>query len=96
MAGPVLISLQKGDPDAGTLILRVETPEGSAFYPRPHPRRRPCWYPVLNGGTVPAFEAADYCEKRLKSDPDLWILAFDLAANADPSGPLLDLPVETV
>ncbi|MCR9254807.1 MAG: DUF1491 family protein [Alphaproteobacteria bacterium] len=95
--GPVLIALRKGDADAGTLILRVETPEGERLFSQGRTLDgEPCWYAVLDGRAVPPFEAAEYCEKRVRTDPDLWVLSLDLAAKADPEGPLLDLPVEAV
>jgi len=95
--GPVLIAVRKGDPDGGTLLLRVETPEGERLYTQGRTLDGdPCWYPVLNGAAVPVSEAVAYCDKRLTVDPDLWVLSLDLAARADPDGPLLDLPVQSV
>ena len=94
--GPVLIALRKGDPDAGTLLLRVEVSEGEKIFTQGRDLDgEPCWHPVLSGDAVSAQDAADYCEKRLKTDPDLWIMSLDLAAKADPAGPLLGLRVDT-
>lgn len=93
--GPVLIAIRKGDADAGTILLRVETQDGEHVFTQGRTLDgEPCWHPVLSGRAVPPFEAAEYCDKRLRSDPDLWILSLDLAAKATAAGPLLGLAVE--
>lgn len=70
---------RKGDPDAGSIIIRIDRLNGFSrllTQVRDANGQR-CWLSALGEDTAPDAEVEAYIERRLASDPDIWILEIE-------------------
>ncbi len=71
---------RKGDPDAGAVMVRLDCLDGTVRLYAPAPGgafddngdRR--WTELFGDSETASIEIAEYLEKQLRYDPDLWIV----------------------
>ncbi len=75
-AGAFASVLYKGDPDAGTALIKVRTLDGQAVIYRPvrNMSGDRVWWPK---GPITESEADDMISLRLDTDPDLWVIEIE-------------------
>jgi hypothetical protein len=75
-AGLPLTVLRRGDPDAGTVILKVVGPDGRAavLSQATSADGRLAWHRPLGREPVAEGEAEDYIARQARFDPDIWAL----------------------
>ena len=90
-AGASVYVAHKGDPDAGAVLVKLLLPGRVArlFAPVRDFNGERVWSQPLGGEPVSESDAAAYADKRLASDPDLWVVEID-----DPHG--RDFPNEPI
>lgn len=73
--------IQKGERDAGTiLIVLTENGENSRVYERmPQIDGSRIWHCAVRQTTENKEQFSEYLTKRVRQDPDLWILELDIA-----------------
>ena len=90
-AMPAVVS-RRGDPDAGSILLRLDRLDGHSVVlsqARDADGRR-CWLMATGSEPVPDMEASAYIERRVKSDPDLWVVEIeDRHARYEPDAPII-------
>lgn len=70
---------RRGDPDAGSIILRLDRLNGHSIVlsqARDAMGNR-AWLVANNGEPLADAEAESYIERRVKGDPDVWILEIE-------------------
>jgi hypothetical protein len=75
-AGVPLAVLRRGDPDAGSVILKVVGPDGRAavLSQATSADGRLAWHRPLGREPVAEGEAEDYIARQARFDPDIWAL----------------------
>ncbi len=71
---------RKGDPDAGAVMVRLDSLDGRMRLYAPAPGgaiaedgdRR--WIELFGGAEDASVEIADYLERQLRYDPDIWVI----------------------
>ena len=68
--------VQKGDPDAGAAVIKVRTLDGRAtlYLASRDMNGERVWHPK---GPLDEFEIDKIIERRMATDPDLWIIEID-------------------
>lgn len=85
MMGKPGMVLRKGDPDAGGILLVLRGREGCSVVSRvTGSDGEPTWMRATGEGPVDQEAADAYVERRVKSDPDLWVLEFETGDLAVP------------
>lgn len=83
---------RKGDPDAGSIVLRIDRLNGRSrvlSQVRDAEGRR-CWLSALGTEPAPDADVEGYIERRLKTDPDIWIVEIeDRDGRYEPDAPIL-------
>lgn len=82
---------RKGDPDAGSIILKLDRLNGEIeLYTQSRTRDGdPAWLRAGGTGPISEAEAGDYIRRQIDFDPDLWVVEIE-----DPDGRYaLDGPV---
>jgi len=70
---------RRGDADAGSILLRLDRLDGHSILlsqSRDAEGRR-AWLMSNANGAVPDAEAEEYIQRRIKSDPDIWVLEIE-------------------
>jgi hypothetical protein len=80
-AGGFATVLHRGEPDAGSLLLVLtESGEGSRLYERvPSATGGREWHCAKRQDSAGASEFVDYLDRRVRQDPDLWMIELDIA-----------------
>lgn len=84
---------RKGDPDAGTVLLRIARGRDAVRLLRRTTAMdgTAAWMSVGGGSTLSDEAAAAYVEREAKRDRDLWVLAIeDPAGRYELDAPLVD------
>ena len=70
--------VRKGDPDAGGVLVVLRGREGMVVLGRiTAADGEPAWLRGTGPAPVSEADADAYVARRVKSDPDLWVLEFD-------------------
>lgn len=79
--GDFAVVLNKGDPTSGTiLIVMLRRGDKPLIYQRFYNAEGLMKWDMLFSETPPGeFDTGDYLKKRLRQDPDLWIIELDTA-----------------
>ncbi len=79
--GDFAVVLNKGDPTSGTiLIVMLRRGDNPLIYQRFYNIEGSMKWERLFSETPPGeFDTGDYLKKRLRQDPDLWIIELDTA-----------------
>lgn len=79
--GDFAVVLNKGDPTSGTiLIVMLRRGNNPLIYQRFYNTEGSMKWEMLFSETPPGeFDTGDYLKKRLRQDPDLWIIELDTA-----------------
>lgn len=91
LAGVAVMVPRKGDPDAGSIILKLDRLNGEIdLYSQTRTRDgEPAWLRAGGDGRISEEEAGDYIRRQIDFDPDLWVVEIE-----DPEGRyVLDGPV---
>jgi hypothetical protein len=80
-AGGFAAVLHRGEPDAGSLLLIfTENSVGSRAYERvPSAIGRREWQCAKRQDSEKPAEFTEYLDRRVRQDPDLWIVELDIA-----------------
>ncbi len=80
-AGGFATVIAKGERDAGTLLLVCcENGTNARLYERmPHPDGTRKWTLVKRQDPENPHEFTEYCDRRKRQDPDVWIVELDIA-----------------
>ena len=78
LEGASAFVIRSGAEDAGSIILKVAKLEGSVLVLNQarNARGELVWAQAL-GGWVDEARAAQWCDKQVKFDPDLWIIEIE-------------------
>lgn len=78
-AGASVYVAQRGDPDAGAVLVKVSMPDRTAhlFVPVTDFSGQRVWSQPLGEGPLAEFRADDYARRRLEDDPDLWVVEVE-------------------
>jgi hypothetical protein len=70
---------RRGDPDAGSIIIRIDRLDGSSkvLTQIRDANGQRCWLTALGEDAAPDPEVEAYIERRLTSDPDIWVLEIE-------------------
>jgi len=83
---------RRGDADAGSVLLRLDRLDGYSVLlsqSRDAEGRR-AWLMSNAKGAVPDAEAEEYIQRRIKSDPDIWVLEIeDRHGRYQPDAPVI-------
>ena len=93
LAGIVIMVPRKGDPDAGSIILKLDRLNGEIdLYTQTRTHEgEPAWLRAGGAGSVSEAEAGEYIRRQLDFDPDLWIVEIeDPEGRYDLDGPVVD------
>jgi len=79
-AGAFAVIARRGDPDAGALLVRLALParKGRLLAPSRNPQGERIYVDMAGAGVGDTDADIDaYLERRIKSDPDLWVVEID-------------------
>jgi len=78
-AGASVYVEKKGDPDSGSVLLKVLLPDRLAqlYAPMRNFQGERVWMQPLGDDPVPESDAGAYVTRRLDDDPDLWLVEID-------------------
>ena len=73
------VIVRKGDPDAGSVLLILDRFEaGSDLYTQARTAEgERAWVKAAGGKTIDRQAAAEFIERQVKRDPDLWVLEIE-------------------
>jgi len=93
LAGIAIVVPRKGDPDAGTIILKLDRLNGEIdLYSQSRTRDgEPAWLRAGGAGPIGEEEAGEYIRRQIDFDPDLWVVEIeDPESRYALDGPVLD------
>ncbi len=83
---------RRGDPDAGSIIIRLDRLNGHSVVlsqARDAEGNR-AWLMANDGTPLPDADVESYIERRVKGDPDIWVLEIeDRHATYQPDAPVI-------
>lgn len=83
---------RRGDPDAGSILIRLDRLNGTSkllSQVRDANGRR-CWFLALGKDAAPDADVEAYIERRLATDPDIWIIEIeDRDGRYEPDAPII-------
>ena len=84
--GTPVVVLHRGDPDRGTVIVRVDTlGQGIRIFTRAYgPEGHIQWTPALDGAAVDGEAADAYVARCLNWDPDAWVVEAEERSGDNP------------
>lgn len=77
VSGVSAMVVRRGDATSGTVLVKVNTLDGSAEVFSPARARDGALIWLSAGGPKPEPEADAYIEKQRKFDPDLWVVEIE-------------------
>lgn len=83
---------RRGDPDAGSILLRIDRLDGrsTVLSQVRNAEGTRCWLSALGAEPAPDMDVEAYLERRLKTDPDIWIVEIeDRDGRYAPDAPVL-------
>ena len=83
VSGIAITIPRKGDPDAGSIILKLDRLNGEIdLYSQTRTRDgEPAWMRAGGKGRISEVEAGGYIRRQIDFDPDLWVVEIE-----DPDG----------
>ncbi|MGJ3258154.1 MAG: DUF1491 family protein [Rhodospirillales bacterium] len=88
---PVVVR-RRGDADAGSILIRLDRMDGHSVLlsQSRDSQGKPAWLQTSGEAPMPDGDVENYIERRIKTDPDIWIIEIeDKDGRYEPDAPVI-------